>query len=63
MKSHIDILLEETKMCMCEVEKKASEFFGFQIIFETDGNLYIYSNEKPFILDDKNFKEFLKICK
>jgi hypothetical protein len=62
MKSHIDILLEETKMCMCEVEKKASEFFGVQIIFESDGNLYIYSKDKPDILCENEFKEFLKTC-
>lgn len=64
MDSHINILSAKTSLCMCEVEKKISEFLGCQIIFEEDGNLYIYSNSGPHEkIADQYFNSFLESVK
>ena len=62
MDTHIDILTSETSLCMCEVEKTASEFLGVQVRFEPDGNLYIYSKQS-IILSEPNFQAFLNYAK
>ena len=61
MKSHLDILTEKTSLCMCEVEKKISDYLGQAITFNDDGDFQYSDSSKK--INDEVFNSFLASVK